>query len=375
MGKDINDLLFIAIIAGWFLHIRDKQGKVLTYSPLNRYIFILIIFSFLSYVVGTVYWGQGNPFDFINYRFIHWKNFVMLPILYLMAVNLVKTKKEISLVIFIMVIILFLADMHFYADMEGRNLSMYRKDLRQGGIFPDLGANELAAFHAHFIFIPLALLFYEKRKFFKIMYLSVFLFTLYPILFLFSRGAYFATFTGLLFLGIKKSKVLVVCLVLLMVSWVTILPSAVVERINMTETETGLDHSSSKRLEYWQLGIAQFMRNPVIGVGFDTSQFFRGGDLHNEYVEILAEQGIIGLWVFLSLLFLSFSNGLWLHKNARDDFSKGLGLAVCAVVIACLVTNFFGDRWTYMELSAFLFVLMAITCNSKALVLSERSSR
>lgn len=345
----------------------------MTYSPLNRYVFILMIFSFISYVFGTVYWGQGNPFDFGNSRFIHWKNFVMLPILYLMAVNLFKSRKEIILVILIILIVLILADFHFYADMAGRDLSIYRNDLRGGGIFPDLGANELAAFYAHFIFLPLGLMFYEKRKAVKLFYLSVVLFTLYPILFLFSRGAYFATFMGLLFMGIKKSKVLVVCLVVLIISWVTILPSAVVERINMTETETGLDKSSDKRLEYWKLGIAQFMRNPVIGVGFDTSQFFRGGDLHNEYVEILAEQGIVGLWVFLALLYISFKNGMWLHKNAKDDFNRGLGLAMGAIVIACAVTNFFGDRWTYMELSAFLFVFTAIISNSKELVFSERS--
>jgi O-antigen ligase len=373
LGKDINDLLYIGILAGWFFNVRDERGKIITYAPLNKYMFYIIIFSFVSYIFGSIYWGLGNPFDFGNSRFINWKNFIMLPVLYLMAVNLLKSRKEIKLTVMIMIVILLLADMHFYANMEGRDLSNYRKDIRSGGIFPDLGPNELAAFYAHFIFLPLGLMFYEKRRAVKLIYLSISAFTLYPVLFLFSRGAYFATFMGLLFMGIKKSKVLVICLIILLISWVTILPHAVVERINMTETEEGIDASSAKRLEYWKLGFSQFLRNPIIGVGFDTSRIFRGGDLHSEYVELLSEQGIIGLMVFLTLLFKSFKIGTWLNANAKDEFIKGLGLAMSCIVIACAITNLFGDRWTYLELSAFLFVLIACVSNSRKIAVSDNS--
>ncbi len=371
MGKDVNDLLFLSIILGWFLNIRDEQGKILTKTFLNKYVMLLLVFSFLSFIFGAFYWGLGNPFDLGNARFVDWKNFAMLPILYLMSVNLFKTKKEIVKIVLIMIVILFLADIHFYMNVEGKDLSIYREDLRQGGIFTNLGVNELAAFHAHFIFLPLGLMFYEKRWPLRTFYIGSVIFTFYPILFLFSRGAYVATFLGLLYIGIKKSKVLVICLLVLFFLWMTVLPTGVVERIKMTETESGLDSSSGKRLEYWGVGVKQFLKSPLIGVGFDTSKYFLGSDLHNAYIEILAEQGIIGLWIFLALLILTFRHGTWLYKNSNDDFIKGLGLATGGIITAVAATNLFGDRWTYMELSAFLFVLMAVVVNCKKIVLSQ----
>lgn len=320
-------------------------------------------------VFGSFFWGLGNPFSFDNERFVHWKNYAMLPILFLMVVNLIKTKKEMIIIVLLMTIVLFLVDYHFYQNVRYMDLSFYRKDLDSGGIFTNLGGNELAAFYAHFMFLALGLFFYEKNKILKIFYIGTAVFTLYPITYLFSRGAYAAVVIGLLYIGLKKSKLILLCLIILFFMWTTVLPDAAIERILMTQTEGGeLEDSATLRLDYWILGFKQFLRSPLIGVGFDTSPIFRGGDLHNAYIEILAEQGIIGLWIFMALLYATFRNSVWLHRNANDDFFKGLGFAASSVVVACSVTNLFGDRWTYMELSAFFFVLMALVVKARIMV-------
>jgi O-antigen ligase len=256
--------------------------------------------------------------------------------------------------------------------MKDRTFLSYRQDLRFGFIFPNLGPNEFAAFLAHFLFLPIGLIFYNRRKILKMFYAAVALFTLYPILFLFSRGAYVAVFIGLMYIGIKKSKMVFLGLLILVFAWSIIMPAAVIERIEMTKTEEGqLDHSSSVRFEFWAIGFEQFLRNPITGVGFDTARYFRGGDLHNAYIEILAEQGIIGLWIFLALLYGTYRNGLWLHRNAEDDFLKGLGLAAGGIAVTCSVTNLFGDRWTYMEVSAFFFIVMALVVKARTLIEKE----
>lgn len=264
---------------------------------------------------------------------------------------------------------IFVADYHYYGIMKYRPLIHYRDDLLGGFIFTNLNKNVLAAFFAHFIFLPLGLLFHHRQNILKIFYAGVVTFTLYPIAFLFSRGAYIGLFFGLLFVGIvRKSKMILFVLMIILLFWTTLLPSAVVERIEMTHTDEGYDSSSMLRLDYWAIGLKQFVRSPLIGVGFDTSKQFRRGDLHNIYIEMLAEQGIIGLWILLSLLIITYRNGIWIYKNSNDDFIKGFGLAVVGVVVACAVTNFFGDRWTYMEISAFFFVLMALAVNARNLI-------
>jgi len=370
LGKDINDLLFLGTILGWLLNVRDENGKVLTKNPLNKYALMMLFFSFISLIIGSVVWGLGNPFSFESERFVHWKNYIMIPVLYLMAVNLIKTRKDMILVCFLMISALFLADLYYYYNVSQKTLSFYREDLG-GSIFAKLGSNELAAFFAHFIFLPLGLALHEKKPTLKLANLGIAAFTLWPILFLFSRGAYIGVFCGLLYFGLKKSRFILLLLIILVLSWMTLLPMGVVSRIQMTETENGLDHSSLVRIKYWQLGLRQFVKSPLVGVGFDTSTHFRGGDLHNEYIEILSEQGIIGMWMFLGLLFVTFKNASWVQKHAPDGFLKGIGLSMSGSIIACSVTNMFGDRWTYTELSAFLFVMMALTIKARSLAEKE----
>ena len=152
-------------------------------------------------------------------------------------------------------------------------------------------------------------------------------------------------------------------LFLVAVLWQAVLPEKVVERIKSTKNEYGeLDESSEMRVEIWEIALQHFRESPVVGIGYGV---FRNlglilQDTHNIYVKILAEQGIIGLMIFLSVIGTFIKEGFTLYQKGDEDISKGLGLGMMACMFCLLVNNFFGDRWSYFELSGFLWIFAGL---------------
>ena len=66
--------------------------------------------------------------------------------------------------------------------------------------------------------------------------------------------------------------------------------------------DEGVEGSTSDELRefFIEVGIEQFKKNPVIGVGLDCARYYtgRGYYLHNNYVELLADGGVIGFALY-----------------------------------------------------------------------------
>jgi hypothetical protein len=60
-----------------------------------------------------------------------------------------------------------------------------------------------------------------------------------------------------------------------------------------------------------------------------------------------------------------------LFKRATDPLYRGLGLGLFLAICSCIVTNLFGDRWTYLEITALLWVLVAAAIRATLLSESE----
>ena len=81
------------------------------------------------------------------------------------------------------------------------------------------------------------------------------------------------------------------------------------------------DGSTRWRFYFMQEGIEIFTQNPFFGVGLDNFQTFFGKDLyaHNNYVEILADLGILGFF-FLYAIYLYLFIFLKRHKATFMDY-------------------------------------------------------
>ncbi len=95
-------------------------------------------------------------------------------------------------------------------------------------------------------------------------------------------------------------------------------------------------------------------------------------DTHNYYIKVLAETGMVGLLIFLALLAQMFAVAFRLFRTAEDPFFASIGLGLIGWLVCCAVANFFGDRWTFLQVNGYLWVLGGMA--SQALALEKEAA-
>lgn len=358
-GKDIPNLLLLAMTLGWFFNKISKNQQIFGKSSLN---IILILYCFYTYFTlwrGTFYFDLPAPLSIVDPRFQAWKNYMVFPLLFLVGFNNIKDRKELVRLFVFMCLAMVL--MNRSTLVEIKNASSWFSRTKFHGTFEWLGANEVAAFYASYTAVLIGVFLFIKRRLWKILLGALILINLYCIIFLFSRGEYLAILGAFFLIGLFRQRILLAIVVLVLLFWQVILPQKVVERIKYTEEEGQLDQSAEKRIEYWQETMEYFKQSPIIGVGFNVKTYIGSQkDTHNLYIRTLAEQGIIGLFFLLTIWFIAFKRAIKLFKRTNDRFFKGLGLGFAACVVAVMVGNLFGDRWTYLPLGAYFWIFLAM---------------
>src|SRR5207248_4859672 len=164
-------------------------------------------------------------------------------------------------------------------------------------------------------------------------------------------------------LGVLKDRKLLVLGVVFLLTWQAVVPPAVRQRVTMTENSNGqLEASANERLKLWQAAEDSILSNPILGTGFATYQYTNHvdnlKDTHNWYVKVLVETGIVGLIIVLVMLQQMLALSYRLFKRSEDPLYRGLGLGLFLAIWASIIANFFGDRWTYLEITGPLWVLI-----------------
>jgi O-antigen ligase len=157
-----------------------------------------------------------------------------------------------------------------------------------------------------------------------------------------------------------------------------ILPHAVVQRFNETHVEgRQVDESTELRYVYWGVAWNDFTKHPLVGMGYHT--FYEtnpyGRDTHNFFLRELAEKGFIGFLVTVSL-FMSMARAGWraYRDSPPDSLAYALGLGMCGAWPALVVTNLWGDRFTYTVMIAYYWVLLALCLKAREFVLAEHAA-
>ena len=71
----------------------------------------------------------------------------------------------------------------------------------------------------------------------------------------------------------------------------------------------------------------------------NLTQRTHANNAHNVFLENLSQTGIIGLGIFLWLIFCIIKFGFHQMKNVKNDFQKTVGVGIFAGVIGMLVDN------------------------------------
>jgi O-antigen ligase len=371
LGKDLIDILIAAIVIGIFI---NKKGFETTKNSL--YLMLFIVLNYVAVWNVSINFDLTAPISPTNAAFVDWKNYAEMIFLYFLAANAVRDEKQQQTLLVVMAaVILFIGFREFRNFSEGAAFSY---DKRAEGPFwvLGLGANHLGAFIAHYCGLLFGLFLLDDNRNRRWLYLLAILLGLHPLFFSYSRGAYMGAVAVLAFYGLIRKRSLLIVLGVAVISWQTLLPHTVVERIEMTKTSEGqIEGSAAQRIDLWNHAIDLFHENPVFGVGYGgfglTVPEGSLTDTHNIYVKMLAEQGIIGFILFLFLLMKAFHSGWRLYRLNSSPFHTGLGLGFMGCIVAAIVTNMFGDRWSYFAMGGYFFVFWGLI-DRAILILNER---
>jgi putative inorganic carbon (hco3(-)) transporter len=358
LGESIMGLMLLGVVLG----LLWRGQPVLPQTPLTKLLCTYAMFTFVSLCLGSLYLGQSLPFPSTP-RLGVWKDYMVMPALLLLTAAVAPTRRQMKAMIIVMCLTIFVVDHNLWSVISGRDLSAYSNDLRVASSMGYAGSNGLAAFGAQATTLLLALAAFKPKILLRIAYWALAAFSAFSVMYSFSRGGYLALLAGCLFLGLVKQRTLLVLLLVFVSSWATLVPNAVRQRVLMTyDSQSGsFDHSAETRLSLWDDAIEVFRTSPVMGTGFDTYAYMHRigeyDDTHNIFLKFLVETGVLGLFIFLWLLCRIFVTGYLLFRRAEDPFLASLGLGLAAWVVCCFVANCFGDRWTFLQVNGYMWVL------------------
>ncbi|GAA3756995.1 O-antigen ligase family protein [Terriglobus aquaticus] len=363
-------LLVVCVILGAFF-----KGKRLPPSALYPVWILFVVYLYVSMWLGGIMGNAPLPLWLNDANLVTWKDYLILPMVLFAASMVLEDRKQIRTALIVVAISTALVDRSALLESLSHSWAVFDENKRTSGPIA-YGPNQLAAFLTQFAMFFWAFARVLKRFKTKFWFYVLTGFTLITMLYAFSRAAYIATLVAIGALALLKDRKLLVVLVVFLVTWQTVVPTAVSERVNMTHDANGqLEASAQERVDLWTQSRDMFMKNPVTGIGFGSFQFGEHTDnlkdTHNYYVKVLVETGLIGFLIFAAMLFIMFSASWKLFRTAKlakDPLYEALGLGMLLLLTSALVLNGFGDRWSYVEINGLMWVVMGATLRAQVLV-------
>lgn len=222
--------------------------------------------------------------------------------------------------------------------------------------------NAYGGFLTIVFFLCLPLLINEKVKSKKILYSIILFSSLFGVVLTFSRSALLGFFVGSIIMIIFTYAELKKYIYFLITS--SILSLFFLYVSNPVLYRTMLDfmkrsNTVTSRFNFIISGLELFSRNPIIGIGSGIYFALNGAIIHNTYIWILVEMGVIGLLCFVFFIFHVLQTNIQLirkfKKSHKDLFYITVGL-FCAIISMC--TYGIGIEFLYQRYLWMLFALL-----------------
>jgi O-antigen ligase len=142
-------------------------------------------------------------------------------------------------------------------------------------------------------------------------------------------------------------------------------------------TYRGEDISTMERLHRWIAGFKMVQQKPITGFGPNNFYFSykpytvnsfktyvshnpdRSG-IHNYFLMTAAEQGLVGLGVFMTLLLTVLFKAEQLYHSTKDLFVKKWIFSVTLVLVAIVCLNLINDLIEAVKIGSFFFLVCGI---------------
>jgi O-antigen ligase/Flp pilus assembly protein TadD len=366
--KLILILFIIIFLALWAIKILSIEKITWTKSKLNLplcfFIAILTISLFTSNIIKI---SLGDYLNFISYI-----------ILFFIVLNFIKSEKEFNSLIKVFFVTSFLVS--FYTIIQYYGFDHYYGHL--GKLTSTIGQKNWISNYLAMIF-PIGFSYFLLQNSKKIkLYYFLFLSILYTTLLICqSRGIWISIILTIIFAFIiifkyklgsvfKNNKKWLFALLIVFLVITTIYSTEnPLNKSRLTVAERALstfkvaaDPSINTRFLMWKVALEMFKDSPFFGLGIGTFKYHylyyqaeylvtnpsyvknagMAAEAHNEYLQLASEIGIVGLVLFLAIIFLFYySSYQWFKKNGENRKKMtvfGLILGITCFLIHCMVT-------------------------------------
>jgi probable O-glycosylation ligase (exosortase A-associated) len=366
-------MIAVATILSYFF----QKNKIKTEgSGLSVLIIIFFLWSTISSVTTI-----SNP-DIVWFE---WTIFFKIIIFYFLCIFTIKTKHHIN--VFIWAITLSAA---FFGAAEGLKYIVTAGGHTIQGIPGSRlsDRNELALAINMTLPLIIFLLTKTQSKWLKIALIGAIAFNIVAIIGSYSRGGLIALLViGSYFFWQSKRKFLVSIFILISIGITSLnVSDKWTERMDSINTMEQ-DNSFLGRVVAWKQAILMASDHPFFGGGFKAGQnvavwylyedeipdlnfIIDTGDYkvdrpkaaHSIYFQVLGDQGFMGLFIFLAILFQGYRSFSWVIKNSNDEWL----INISRMLKVSLVAYFAGGAalsLPYFDLSFAFFALAHIFCD------------
>jgi len=187
----------------------------------------------------------------------------------------------------------------------------------------------------------------------------------------------------------RASRVLIVLAIAgaITVGLIWVGPEPVTRRITDGQAASGNQQQAlfSNRAWVWRDTLSMIRANPLLGVGLgaygtafsiytQSDGSIRVPQAHNDYLQVVADCGVVGGVIALWFLFLTF-RAIWRGVGARDPLMAGLALGCGAGVFGILVHSLFDFNLQLPGTALLFLVFSAVLAHVSAAVNTAESSR
>jgi O-antigen ligase len=285
----------------------------------------------------------------------------------------------------------FLAILGYFFDVEMFTKGLVGEGTKRGA-GGTIGANNMCIMSVFTLPLLVHWVCYGRNRFSKSITLLLTFVILLGMVSTFSRGG-FLHLVLICFLLLlehrhrftpKHSGIVITVASLLLLLAVMIIPGSYYERQRTLTKGVQADVSTSRRAAYLTVGWESFKENPVLGTGpytfkkvwansLSAHRFWRKERYaHNTYLEVLVGTGILGLFVFLVLLWRVLKN----FSQANKYFSNSGNAEMASLVRAY--------RISYIALLSYFFIhsaldhkmfLLTLALSQVSLTLAHQSTK
>lgn len=332
----LEDFLLVVIGLGWFIRTAiNKELGLFLRTPLNvpiaLYITVCLASTLIGYMTGRLKLMTG--FFFILKYFEYF-------IVYFMAVNYLREKKQaerfIAVILGVCFIICIIAILQI--PTSGRVTAPFEGASGE--------PNTLGGYLILMLSITAGLLVTPESTRYKKHLSLLVIFIFVSLLATLSRSSWISAVPMVLTLIYfsKRKTMLIISFLLIVLITPFAMPKAVKERALYTVTqryhvgqiEVGgvrIDTSASARLTTWKdILTRDFVKHPILGYGVTGYGF-----VDAQYPRVLVETGVLGLVAFFILLFSLYKNALSIYRTTTDPFFSGITLGYLAGFVGMLV--------------------------------------